>query len=604
MTRPTTETNGTQRHRARGNGAEASQLGSRKVYVLGSTPEMRVPMREVTLSATRTPTGQMEVNPPLRLYDTSGPYTDPTFTPDLHQGLPAQRLGWILGRSDVEALPEPSSDYRKQREADPALTSIRFAAPRKPLRARSGRRVTQLHYARRGEITPEMEFIAIREGVTPEHVRDEVARGRAIIPANINHPETEPMIIGRQFLVKINANIGNSAVTSTVDEEVEKMTWATRWGADTVMDLSTGKHIHETREWILRNSPVPIGTVPIYQALEKVDGKAEELTWEIYRDTLIEQAEQGVDYFTIHAGVLLRYIPLTAKRVTGIVSRGGSIMAKWCLAHHQESFLYTHFRDICEIMAAYDVSFSLGDGLRPGSTADANDEAQFAELETLGELTTIAWEYDCQVMIEGPGHVPMHLIKENMDKQLTICHEAPFYTLGPLTTDIAPGYDHITSAIGAAMIGWFGTAMLCYVTPKEHLGLPNKKDVKDGVIAYKIAAHAADLAKGHPTARVWDDTLSKARFEFRWADQFNLSLDPETAQEFHDETLPAEGAKLAHFCSMCGPHFCSMKITQDVREYAAQKGLDDAKALETGMREKAEEFKKQGAEIYIAEVSR
>jgi phosphomethylpyrimidine synthase len=572
--------------------------------VLGSTPEMRVPMREVTLSATRTPTGQMETNPPLRLYDTSGPYTDPTFTPDLRQGLLAQRLGWILGRGDVEELPEPSSTYRKQREADPTLDSIRFPSPRKPLRARSGRRVTQMHYARRGEITPEMEFIAIREGVTPEHVRDEVARGRAIIPANINHPETEPMIIGRNFLVKINANIGNSAVTSTVDEEVEKMTWATRWGADTVMDLSTGKHIHETREWILRNSPVPIGTVPIYQALEKVGGKAEELTWEIYRDTLIEQAEQGVDYFTIHAGVLLRYIPLTARRVTGIVSRGGSIMAKWCLAHHQESFLYTHFRDICDIMAAYDVSFSLGDGLRPGSTADANDEAQFAELETLGELTTIAWEYDCQVMIEGPGHVPMHLIKENMDKQLTICHEAPFYTLGPLTTDIAPGYDHITSAIGAAMIGWFGTAMLCYVTPKEHLGLPNKKDVKDGVIAYKIAAHAADLAKGHPTARVWDDTLSKARFEFRWADQFNLSLDPETAQEFHDETLPAEGAKLAHFCSMCGPHFCSMKITQDVREYAAQKGLDDAKALAAGMREKAEEFKKQGAEIYVAEVSR
>jgi phosphomethylpyrimidine synthase len=564
---------------------------------------MRVPMREVALTSTRTPTGQTEANPPLRLYDTSGPYTDPTFTPDLHQGLPAQRLVWILGRSDIETLPEPSSAYRKQREADPTLASIRFPSPRKPLRAKAGQRVTQLHYARRGEITPEMEFIAIREGVTPELVRDEVARGRAIIPANINHPETEPMIIGRNFLVKINANIGNSAVTSTVDEEVEKMTWATRWGADTVMDLSTGKHIHETREWILRNSPAPIGTVPIYQALEKVGGKAEELTWDIYRDTLIEQAEQGVDYFTIHAGVLLRYIPLTAQRVTGIVSRGGSIMAKWCLAHHQESFLYTHFRDICEIMAAYDVSFSLGDGLRPGSIADANDEAQFAELETLGELTTIAWEYDCQVMIEGPGHVPMHLIKENMDKQLTICHEAPFYTLGPLTTDIAPGYDHITSAIGAAMIGWFGTAMLCYVTPKEHLGLPNKKDVKDGVIAYKIAAHAADLAKGHPTARAWDNALSKARFEFRWEDQFNLSLDPDTAKEFHDETLPAEGAKLAHFCSMCGPHFCSMKITQDVREYAAQKGLDNAKALEAGMREKAEEFKKQGAEIYVAEVS-
>ena len=564
---------------------------------------MRVPMREVALTPTRTPTGQLETNPPLRLYDTSGPYTDPTFTPDLQQGLPAQRRAWILRRSDVETLPEPSSAYRKQREADPMLASIRFPSPRKPLRAKSGQRVTQLHYARRGEITPEMEFIAIREGVRPEVVRDEVARGRAIIPANINHPETEPMIIGRNFLVKINANIGNSAVTSTVDEEVEKMTWATRWGADTVMDLSTGKHIHETREWILRNSPVPIGTVPIYQALEKVGGKAEELTWDIYRDTLIEQAEQGVDYFTIHAGVLLRYIPLTAQRVTGIVSRGGSIMAKWCLAHHQESFLYTHFRDICEIMAAYDVSFSLGDGLRPGSIADANDEAQFAELATLGELTTIAWEYDCQVMIEGPGHVPMHLIKENMDKQLTICHEAPFYTLGPLTTDIAPGYDHITSAIGAAMIGWFGTAMLCYVTPKEHLGLPNKKDVKDGVIAYKIAAHAADLAKGHATARAWDNALSKARFEFRWEDQFNLSLDPDTAKEFHDETLPAEGAKLAHFCSMCGPHFCSMKITQDVREYAAQKGLDDAKALEAGMREKAEEFKKQGAEIYVAEVS-
>ena len=604
MTSPTTETNGTQSHRAQANGAATSQLGSRKVYVLGSTPEVRVPMREVVLSSTRTRTGQTEANPSLRLYDTSGPYTDPTFTPDLHQGLPAQRLAWILGRGDVEALPEASSAYRKQREADPTLTSIRFPSPLKPLRARAGQCVTQMHYARRGAITPEMEFIAIREGVTPEHVRDEVARGRAIIPANINHPESEPMIIGRNFLVKINANIGNSAVTSTVDEEVEKMTWATRWGSDTVMDLSTGKHIHETREWILRNSPVPIGTVPIYQALEKVGGKAEELTWEIYRDTLIEQAEQGVDYFTIHAGVLLRYIPFTAKRVTGIVSRGGSIMAKWCLAHHQESFLYTHFRDICELMAAYDVSFSLGDGLRPGSTADANDEAQFAELETLGELTTIAWEYDCQVMIEGPGHVPMHLIKENMDKQLTICHEAPFYTLGPLTTDIAPGYDHITSAIGAAMIGWFGTAMLCYVTPKEHLGLPNKKDVKDGVITYKIAAHAADLAKGHPTAHIWDDALSKARFEFRWADQFNLSLDPDTAQEFHDETLPAEGAKLAHFCSMCGPHFCSMQITQDVREYAAQKGLDDAKALETGMREKAEEFKKQGAEIYIAEVSR
>src|SRR5438128_12448937 len=512
-----------------------------------------------------------------------------------------------------------------------APTGMRFDLQRKPRRAKSGANITQMHYARRSIITPEMEFIAIRENlkreemlktlpglvtrqhagqsfeaaipqlITPEFVRSEVARGRAIIPANINHPETEPMIIGRNFLVKINANIGNSAVTSSIGEEVEKMVWGIRWGADTIMDLSTGKHIHETREWILRNSPVPIGTVPIYQALEKVGGKAEELTWEVYRDTLIEQAEQGVDYFTIHAGVLLRYIPFTAKRVTGIVSRGGSIMAKWCLAHHQESFLYTHFRDICEIMAAYDVSFSLGDGLRPGSTADANDEAQFAELETLGELTTIAWEYDCQVMIEGPGHVPMHLIKENMDKQLAICHEAPFYTLGPLTTDIAPGYDHITSAIGAAMIGWFGTAMLCYVTPKEHLGLPNRKDVKDGVIAYKIAAHAADIAKGHPRAREWDDALSKARFEFRWEDQFNLSLDPETAREFHDETLPAEGAKVAHFCSMCGPKFCSMKITQEVREYAAQQGVAaETVALAQGLREKAEEFRKGGGEIYRA----
>jgi phosphomethylpyrimidine synthase len=561
-------------------------------------------MREVLLTPTRLPGGGEEANPPLRLYDTSGPYSDPAFTPDLNQGLAPLRLGWILSRGDVEELATPSSAYRLQREADPRLAAIRFVNLRKPLRAKPGRRVTQMHYARRGEITPEMEFIAIREGVTPELVRDEVARGRAILPANINHPESEPMIIGRNFLVKINANIGNSAVTSSIEEEVEKMTWATRWGADTVMDLSTGKNIHETREWILRNSPVPIGTVPIYQALEKVGGKAEELTWETYRDTLIEQAEQGVDYFTIHAGVLLRYIPLTAKRVTGIVSRGGSIMAKWCLAHHQESFLYTHFREICEIMAAYDVSFSLGDGLRPGSIADANDEAQFAELETLGELTKIAWEYDCQVMIEGPGHVPMHLIKENMDKQLAVCHEAPFYTLGPLTTDVAPGYDHITSAIGAAMIGWFGTAMLCYVTPKEHLGLPNKKDVKDGVIAYKIAAHAADLAKGHPGARLWDDALSKARFEFRWEDQFHLSLDPETAQEFHDETLPAEGAKVAHFCSMCGPHFCSMKITQDVRDYAAQKGLAEAAALTEGMREKAEEFRQKGAEIYVAEVSR
>jgi phosphomethylpyrimidine synthase len=604
MIHPDTEATSTNGHNGKRHGAEALQTsarpGSRKVYVTGSRADVRVPMREVWLTPTRSAAAGAEPNPPLRLYDTSGPYTDPAFTPDLHQGLPPQRLAWILARGDVEELATPSSTYRQQRQADPTLAAIRFAALRLPRRAKSGKTVTQMHYARRGEVTPEMEFIALREGVTPEFVRDEVARGRAILPANINHPESEPMIIGRNFLVKINANIGNSVVTSSIEEEVEKMTWATRWGADTVMDLSTGKHIHETREWILRNSPVPIGTVPIYQALEKVGGKAEELTWEIYRDTLIEQAEQGVDYFTIHAGVLLLYIPFTARRVTGIVSRGGSIMAKWCLAHHQESFLYTHFRDICEIMAAYDVSFSLGDGLRPGSIADANDEAQFAELETLGELTTIAWEHDCQVMIEGPGHVPMHLIKENMDKQLTICHEAPFYTLGPLTTDIAPGYDHITSAIGAAMIGWFGTAMLCYVTPKEHLGLPNKKDVKDGVITYKIAAHAADLAKGHAGARAWDDTLSKARFEFRWEDQFNLSLDPETAKEFHDETLPAEGAKLAHFCSMCGPHFCSMKITQDVREYAAQKGLDDAKALETGMREKAEEFKRQGAEIYVA----
>ena len=562
---------------------------SRKIYLAGSRPDIRVPMREIALSGS---------NPPLRLYDTSGPYTDPDAQVDIKLGLPPLRLPWILGRSDVEELPGPSSLYRRQRESDPSLGGVRFASVRRPVRAAPGRRVTQLHYARRGEITPEMEFIALREGVDPELVRSEVARGRAIIPANVNHPESEPMIIGRNFLVKINANIGNSAVASSIEEEVEKMRWAIRWGADTVMDLSTGKNIHETREWILRNSPVPIGTVPIYQALEKVGGKAEELTWEIYRDTLIEQAEQGVDYFTIHAGVRLPYIPLTAQRVTGIVSRGGSIMAKWCLAHHQESFLYTHFREICEIMAAYDVAFSLGDGLRPGCTADANDEAQFAELDTLGELTQIAWAHDCQVMIEGPGHVPMHLIKENMERELQVCHEAPFYTLGPLTTDVAPGYDHITSAIGAAMIGWFGTAMLCYVTPKEHLGLPNRDDVKAGVIAYKIAAHAADLAKGHSRAREWDDALSTARFEFRWEDQFNLSLDPETARAFHDETLPAEGAKLAHFCSMCGPHFCSMKITQDVREYAAKKGLDEARALEEGLKEKAEEFKKGGAEIY------
>ncbi|TMQ27725.1 MAG: phosphomethylpyrimidine synthase ThiC [Candidatus Rokuibacteriota bacterium] len=533
-----------------------SHPASRKIYLTGSRPDLRVPMREVCLHG-----GE----PPLRLYDTGGPWTDPDAHPDIKMGLAPLRLPWIVGRGDVEELPGPTSLYRRQRDDDPSLGGVRFASVRRPLRAKPGRCVTQMHYARKGEITPEMEFIALREGMDASFVRDEVARGRAIIPSNVNHPETEPMIIGRKFLVKINANIG----------------------------------IHETREWILRNSPVPIGTVPIYQALEKVGGKAEDLTWDLYRDTLIEQAEQGVDYFTIHAGVLLRYVPLTAKRVTGIVSRGGSIMAKWCLAHHQESFLYTHFREICEIMAAYDVAFSLGDGLRPGCTADANDEAQFAELDTLGELTKIAWEHEVQVMIEGPGHVPMHQIKENMDRQLEVCHEAPFYTLGPLTTDIAPGYDHITSAIGAAMIGWFGTAMLCYVTPKEHLGLPNRTDVKDGVIAYKIAAHAADLAKGHPGARAWDDALSKARFEFRWEDQFNLSLDPETAREFHDETLPAEGAKIAHFCSMCGPKFCSMKITQEVREYAAQQGVAaETVALAQGLREKAEEFRKTGGEIY------
>jgi phosphomethylpyrimidine synthase len=563
---------------------------SRKIYVAGSRSDIRVPMREITLSG-----GE----PPLRLYDTSGAYTDPDAHPDIKRGLAPLRQAWVLERGDVVELPAATSQYRRLRDEDPSLGGVRFASVRRPQRAAAGRTVTQMHYARRGEITPEMEFVALREGVDPAFVRDEVARGRAIIPSNVNHPESEPMIIGRRFLVKINANIGNSAVASSIDEEVEKMTWAIRWGADTVMDLSTGKNIHETREWILRNSPVPIGTVPIYQALEKVGGKAEDLTWELYRDTLIEQAEQGVDYFTIHAGVLLRYVPLTARRVTGIVSRGGSIMAKWCLAHHQESFLYTRFREICEIMAAYDIAFSLGDGLRPGSGADANDEAQFAELDTLGELTKVAWEHDVQVMIEGPGHVPMHLIKENMDRQLQVCHEAPFYTLGPLTTDVAPGYDHITSAIGAAMIGWFGTAMLCYVTPKEHLGLPNRKDVKDGVIAYKIAAHAADIAKGHPRAREWDDALSKARFEFRWEDQFNLSLDPETAREFHDETLPAEGAKVAHFCSMCGPKFCSMKITQEVREYAAQHGVAaETVALAQGLREKAEEFKQSGGELY------
>jgi phosphomethylpyrimidine synthase len=567
---------------------------SRKVY-LGA---LRVPMREIA---------QTGGNPPIAVYDTSGPYTDPQAKVDIRKGLPPLRAAWILARQDTQVLEGPTSEYGRKRLADPKLAELRFDLQRAP---RRGKCVTQMHYARRGIITPEMEFIAIRENqkmlagleaqhpgesfgaaipkaVTPEFVRSEVARGRAIIPANINHPETEPMIIGRNFLVKINCNIGNSAVSSSIGEEVDKMTWAIRWGADTVMDLSTGKHIHETREWIIRNSPVPIGTVPIYQALEKTGGKAEDLTWEIFRDTLIEQAEQGVDYFTIHAGVRLPFIPLTAKRMTGIVSRGGSIMAKWCLAHHRESFLYTHFEEICEIMAAYDVSFSLGDGLRPGSIYDANDEAQFAELKTLGELTKIAWKHDCQVMIEGPGHVPMQLIKENMELQLEHCGEAPFYTLGPLTTDIAPGYDHITSAIGAAMIGWYGTAMLCYVTPKEHLGLPNKKDVKDGIMAYKIAAHAADLAKGHPGAQLRDNALSKARFEFRWADQFNLGLDPDTAKEFHDETLPQDGAKVAHFCSMCGPHFCSMKITQDVRDY-----------VEQGLKEKAVEFVKKGAEIY------
>ncbi len=552
--------------------------GSRKVYVSGSDPSIRVPMREIMLT-----NGERHC-----VYDTSGPYTDPELGTDVRSGVAPLREGWIRTRDDSEELAASSSVYRLGREAMPALEAVRFKTTRRPRRAKSGKSVTQMHYARRAEITPEMEFIAIREGVAPQFVRDEVARGRAVIPANINHPESEPMIIGRNFLVKINANIGNSAVASSIDEEVDKMTWATRWGADTVMDLSTGKNIHETREWILRNSPVPIGTVPIYQALEKVRGKAEDLTWELYRDTLIEQAEQGVDYFTIHAGVLLRYVPLTAKRVTGIVSRGGSILAKWCLAHHAENFLYTHFEEICDIMKAYDVSFSLGDGLRPGCLADANDEAQFAELDTLGELTQIAWEHDVQTIIEGPGHVPMHLIKENMERQLEKCHEAPFYTLGPLTTDIAPGYDHITSAIGAALIGWYGTAMLCYVTPKEHLGLPDKQDVKDGVIAYKIAAHAADVAKGHPVARHWDDVLSKARFEFRWEDQFNLALDPQTARAFHDETLPAEGAKVAHFCSMCGPHFCSMKITQEVREYA-----------ERGMQEKAAEFAAVGHEIYV-----
>jgi len=565
--------------------------GSRKIYLVGSRPDLRVPMREIPLS-----TGDAVV-----LYDTSGPYTDSDYQADVRRGLPALRDRWIVERSDTEDYEGRSirpEDNGRTQAGGRNLDEVFAGSIRRTRRAVEGRAVTQLAYARRGEITSEMEFVGLREGVAPELVRDEVAAGRAVIPLNCNHPEAEPMVIGRRFLVKINANIGNSAVASSIEDEVEKMTWATRWGADTVMDLSTGKNIHTTREWIIRNSPVPIGTVPIYQALEKVGGKAEELTWQVYRDTLIEQAEQGVDYFTIHAGVLLRYIPLTAKRLTGIVSRGGSILAAWCLAHHQENFLYTHFAEICEIMRAYDVSFSLGDGLRPGCIADANDAAQFAELDTLGELTQIAWRHDVQVMIEGPGHVPMHLIKENMDRQLAVCQEAPFYTLGPLTTDIAPGYDHITSAIGAAMIGWYGTALLCYVTPKEHLGLPNKQDVKDGVIAYKIAAHAADLAKGHPGAQVRDDAISKARFEFRWRDQFNLSLDPETAIAYHDETLPAEPAKTAHFCSMCGPHFCSMRITQDIRDYAEQHGLDEQQVIPVGLQEKAREFREHGNEVY------
>jgi phosphomethylpyrimidine synthase len=596
---------------------------SRKIYVEGSSPDIRVPFREISLSDTPSAFGA-EKNPPVVVYDTSGPYTDPTISIDIRNGLPALRAKWIEDRNDTEQLDGPTSAFGQQRKVDPELSEMRFNLTRLPRRAKPGKNVSQMHYARQGIITPEMEYIAIRENqrrenmsellqtqhkghdfgasipkvITPEFVRDEVARGRAIIPLNINHPEIEPMIIGRNFLVKINANIGNSALGSSISEEVEKMVWSTRWGGDTVMDLSTGKNIHETREWIIRNSPVPIGTVPIYQALEKVDGKAEDLTWEIFRDTLIEQAEQGVDYFTIHAGVRLAYIPMTAKRMTGIVSRGGSIMAKWCLAHHKESFLYEHFEDICEIMKQYDVSFSLGDGLRPGSIYDANDEAQFAELKTLGELTQIAWKHDVQCMIEGPGHVPMHLIKENMDLQLEHCGEAPFYTLGPLTTDIAPGYDHITSGIGAAMIGWYGCAMLCYVTPKEHLGLPDKEDVRVGIITYKIAAHAADLAKGHPGAQIRDNALSKARFEFRWEDQFNLGLDPEKAKEFHDETLPQEGAKQAHFCSMCGPHFCSMKISQDVRDYAAEKGVSEQEALTKGMQEKAIEFVKKGSEVY------
>ncbi|WP_002144827.1 phosphomethylpyrimidine synthase ThiC [Bacillus cereus] len=573
---------------------KSSLPGSKKVYVDGPRAGMKVPMREIEQSDTNG-----VQNPPIRVYDTSGPYTDPEYKVELEKGLQAPRHSWTLGRGDVEGY--------EGREVKPEDDGVKVASKhtpvfpqmdRKPLRAKQGANVSQMHYARNGIITSEMEYVAIREGVEPEFVRKEIAEGRAILPANINHPEAEPMIIGRNFHVKVNANIGNSAVSSSIAEEVEKMTWATRWGADTIMDLSTGKNIHTTREWIIRNAPVPVGTVPIYQALEKVNGIAEDLTWEVYRDTLIEQAEQGVDYFTIHAGVLLRYIPITAKRMTGIVSRGGSIMAQWCLFHHKENFLYTHFEEICEIMKQYDVSFSLGDGLRPGSIADANDEAQFSELETLGELTKIAWKHDVQVMIEGPGHVPMHLIKENMEKELDICQGAPFYTLGPLTTDIAPGYDHITSAIGAAMIGWFGTAMLCYVTPKEHLGLPNKDDVREGVITYKIAAHAADLAKGHKTAHQRDDALSKARFEFRWRDQFNLSLDPERAMEYHDETLPAEGAKTAHFCSMCGPKFCSMRISHDIREYAKENDLETTEAIEKGMKEKAVEFKETGSHLY------
>lgn len=569
---------------------------SKKVYVEGTRPDILVPMREIELS----PTNGVK-NQPVRVYDTSGPFTDSEVAVDIRAGLKPLRSRWVTERGDIEEYEGrtvQAEDNGFSKEDKKANSEVFPGLKRKPLRAKKGENVTQLHYARKGIITPEMEFIAIREHVSPEFVRDEVARGRAIIPANINHPESEPMIIGRHFHVKINANIGNSAVTSSIEEEVEKMTWAVRWGADTIMDLSTGKNIHTTREWIIRNSPVPVGTVPIYQALEKVNGNAEDLTWEVFRDTLIEQAEQGVDYFTIHAGVLLRYIPLTAKRVTGIVSRGGSIMAQWCLAHHTENFLFTHFEDICEMMKTYDVAFSLGDGLRPGSIADANDEAQFAELATLGELTKMAWKHDVQVIIEGPGHVPMHLIKENVENQMEFCQEAPFYTLGPLTTDIAPGYDHITSAIGAAMIGWYGTAMLCYVTPKEHLGLPNKEDVRTGVITYKIAAHAADLAKGHPGAQQRDDALSKARFEFRWQDQFNLSLDPERALEYHDETLPAEGAKTSHFCSMCGPKFCSMRISHEIREKAGQEGSESGSLIEEGLREKAVEFKNNGRKIY------